>query len=169
MTDHTQIVSSTARRTRIRLSRKSRHPKEMARIAEALQTFPYVSRVQINLNAGTIIVHHDEEALEDIKSKLKDLGVILMAAVGVETSSLSLSDAVSDIARHLGLGTKGILNLKLLVPLGFGALAVLQLARQGLQFGSAPWYLIAYFAFDSYIKLNSPEEKCSPVGSTAGE
>jgi copper chaperone CopZ len=141
----------------------------MARIAEALQTFPYVSRVQINLNAGTIIVHHDEEALEDIKSKLKDLGVILMAAVGVETSSLSLSDAVSDIARHLGLGTKGILNLKLLVPLGFGALAVLQLARQGLQFGSAPWYLIAYFAFDSYIKLNSPEEKCSPVGSTAGE
>jgi copper chaperone CopZ len=86
----------------------------MARIAEALQTFPYVNRVQINLNAGTIIVHHDEEALEDIKSKLKDLGVILMAAVGVETSSMSLSDAVSDPARHLGLGTRGILNLKLL-------------------------------------------------------
>ena len=169
MADHSQIVSSTARRTRIRLPRKSRHPKEMARIAEALQTFPYVSRVQTNLNAGTIIVHHDEEALEDIKSKLNDLDVILMAAVGVESSSMSLSDAVSDLARHLGFGTKGILNLKLLVPLGFGALAVLQVARQGLQIGSAPWYLIAYFAFDSYIKLNSPEEKCSPVGSTAGE
>ena len=117
MADHSQIVSSTARRTRIRLSRKSRHPEEMARIAEALQTFPYVSRVQTNLNVGTIIVHHDEEALEDIKSKLKDLGVILMAAVGVESSSMSLTDAVSDLARHLGLGTKGILNLKLLVPL----------------------------------------------------
>ena len=169
MADHTQIVSSTARRTRIRLSRKSRHPKEMARIAEALQTFPYVSRVQINLNAGTIIVHHDEEALEDIKSKLKDLGIILMAAVGVETASMSLSDEVSDLARHLGLGTRDILNLKLMVPLGLGALAVLQLARQGLQIGGAPWYLIAYFAFDSYIKLNGPEEKCSLVGSTAGE
>ena len=126
---------------------------------EALQTFPYVSRVQTNLNAGTIIVHHDEEALEDIKSKLKDLGVILMAAVGVETASMSLTDAVSDLDRHLGLGTKGILNLKLLVPLGFGALAVLQLARHGLQIGGAPWYLLAYFAFDSYIKLNSPERK----------
>ena len=135
----------------------------------ALQKFPYVSRVQINLNAGTIIVHHDEEALEDIESKLKDLGIILMAAVGVEISSMSLTDAVSDLARHLGLGTKGIPNLKLMVPLGLGALAVFQLARQGLQIGSAPWYLIAYFAFDSYIKLNSPEEKCSPVGSTAGE
>ena len=169
MADHTQIVSSTARRTRIRLSRKNRHPKEMVRIAEALQTFPYVSRVQTNLNAGTIIVHHDEEALEDIKSKLNDLGVILMAAVGVESSSMSLTDAVSDLDKHLGLGTKGILNLKLLVPLGFGALAVLQLARQGLQIGSAPWYLIAYFALESYIKLNSPEDKSAPGGPPAGE
>jgi hypothetical protein len=141
----------------------------MARIAEALQAFPYVSRVQINLNAGTIIVHHDEEALEDIKSKLKDPGVILMAAVGVESSSMSLSDAVSDLARYMGLGTKGILNLKLLAPLGLGALAVLQLARQGLQIGSAPWYLLAYFALESYIKLNSPEDKSAPGGPPAGE
>ena len=92
-----------------------------------------------------------------------------MAAVGVESSSMSLSDAVSDLAGHLGLGTRGILNLKVMVPLGLGAIAVLQLARQGLQIGSAPWYLLAYFALESYIKLNSPEEKCSPVGSTAGE
>jgi hypothetical protein len=141
----------------------------MARIAEALQAFPYVSTVQTNLTAGTIIVHHDEEALEDIKSRLQDMGVILMAAAGVETSAMSLSDALSDLKKHLGLGTKGILNLKLLVPLGFGALAVLQLARQGLRIGGAPWYLLAYFAFESYIKLNSPDEKCAPEGPTAGE
>ena len=169
MVDHTQIVSSTARRTRIRLSRKRRHPKEMARIAEALQAFPYVSTVQTNLNAGTIIVHHDEEAIGDIKSSMKDLGVILMAAEGVETSAMSLSDALSDLDKHLGLGTKGILNLKMLVPLGFGALAVLQLARQGLQIGSAPWYLLAFFAFESYIKLHGPQDKCTPEGPTAGE
>ena len=169
MADHTQIVSSTARRTRIRLSRKRRHPKEMARIANALEAFPYVSKVQTNLNAGTIIVHHDEEALEDIKCRLKDMGVVLMAAAGVETSATSLSDALSDLNKHLGLGTKGILNLKVLAPLGFGALAVLQLARQGFQIEGAPWYLLAYFAFESYVKLNSKEEVCAPEGSTAGE
>ncbi len=169
MADHTQIVSSTARRTRIRLSRKRRHPKEMARIANALEAFPYVSKVQTNLTAGTIIVHHDQEAIEDIKSRLKDMGVILMAAAGVETSAASLSDALSDLNKHLGLGTSGILNLKLLAPLGLGALAVLQLARQGLQIETAPWYLLAYFAFESYIKLNSKEEECAPEGPTAGE
>jgi len=169
MAEHTKIVSSTARRTRIRLSRKRRHPKEMARIAAAIEASPYVSTVQTNLTAGTITVHHDEESLEDISSRLKDLGVILMAAAGVETSAMPLSDALSDLNKHLGLGTKGILNLKLLVPLGFGALAVLQLARQGLQISGAPWYLLAYFAFESYIKLNSPEEKCAPEEPVAGE
>jgi len=169
MADHTQIVSTTARRTRIRLSRKRRHPKEMVRIAEALQASPNISAVQTNLTAGTITVQHKEEALEDIMSRLKDMGVILMAAAGAETSATSLTDAVSDLDSHLGLGTKGILNLKLLVPLGFGALAVLQLARQGLQIGSAPWYLIAYFALESYIKLNSPEDKSAPGGPPAGE
>jgi copper chaperone CopZ len=169
MADHTQIVSSTARRTRIRLSRKRRHPKEMARIAEVLEASPQVSSVQANLNTGTIIVHHKQEGLEDIKSRLQDMGVILMAAAGVETSAMSLADAVSDLDRHLGLGTRGLLNLKLLVPLGFGALAVLQLARQGFQIAGAPWYLLAYFAFDSYTRLNSTEEKCAPEGSTAGQ
>ncbi len=92
-----------------------------------------------------------------------------MAAAGVETSAISLSDAVSDLDVHLSSATKGILNLKLLVPLGFGALAVLQLARQGLQISGAPWYLLAYFAFESYSRLNSPGEKCAPQGATAGE
>ena len=169
MADHTQIVSSTGRRTRIRLSSKRRHPNEMARIARVLEASPQVSSVLANLNTGTIIVHHTEEALEDIKSRLQDMGVILMAAAGVETSAMSLADAISDLEKHLSLGTRDLLDLKLLVPLGFGVLAVLQLARQGLQIGSAPWYLLAYFAFESYVKLHSPEDKCAPEGPTAGE
>src|SRR5208337_4343102 len=120
MSDHTQIVSSTGRRTRIRLSRKRRHPKEMARIAKALEASPQVSSVQANLNTGTIIVHHKEEALEDIESRLQDMGVILLAAAGVETSAVSLADAISDLDKHLGSQTGGLLDLKLLVPLGFG-------------------------------------------------
>jgi len=169
MADHTEIVSTTARRTRIRLSHKRRHPKEMARLAKVLEASPQVISVQANLNTGTIIVHHKEEALEDITSRLQDMGVILMAAAGVETSAMSLADAVSDLEKHLSLEARGLLNLKLLVPLGFGALAVLQLTRQGLQIGSAPWYLLAYFAFESYIKLNRPEDKCAPEGPAAGE
>ena len=131
----------------------------MARLAKALEASPQVSSVETNLHSGTLIVHHKEEALEDIRSKLEDLGVILMAATGVEMRTKSLADAVSDLERRLSSQTKGILNLKLLVPLGFGALAVLQLARRGFQLDGAPWYILAYFAFESFIRINSPDEK----------
>ncbi len=162
MAEHTQIVSNTPRRTRIRLSRKRQNREEMARLAKALEEFPSVSRVDTNLQTGTLVVHHEEESLEDIQSKLKDLGVIAMAATGVEIPGKSLTDAISDLEGRLGFSTERILNLRLLVPLGFGVLALLQLARRGFQIESAPWYILAYFAFESFTRLNSPDEKCAP-------
>ena len=168
MAEHTKIVSSTPGRTRIKVSRKRRNPEEMARLAEALQASPDVSEVRTNLYAGTLIVHHKEKTLADIKSELKDLGVIVMAASGMETSPLSLTDAVSDLQNQIGPAVANLLDFKLLVPLGFGALAALQLARRGLEMGGAPWYLLAYFAFESYVKLNRPEENASG-GVSGGE
>ena len=162
MAEHTRIVSSTPRRTRIKVSHKRRSPEEMARLAEALRASPKVSEVETNLCAGTLIVHHKEKALADIKGELKDLGVIVLAATGVDTSAESLTDAVSDLENLVGPVLGSILDLKLLVPLGFGALAALQLARRGLEIGGAPWYLLAYFAFEAFVRLNEPEEKPAP-------
>ena len=85
-----------------------------------------------------------------------------MAATGVEIPGKSLTDAISDLEGRLGFSTERILNLRLLVPLGFGVLALLQLARRGFQIESAPWYILAYFAFESFTRLNSPDEKCAP-------
>ena len=169
MAEHTQIVSNTPRRTRIRVSRKRRNAKEMARLAKGLEASPEVSAVQTNLHAGTLIVYHKEEALPSIKAQLKDLGVILGAATGVVVSAKSLTEAVSRLDSHVGSATKGLLSLKLLVPLGFSALAVLQLARRGLEITGAPWYLLAYFAFESFVRLNSPEEERPPGESTTKE
>jgi hypothetical protein len=53
-----------------------------------------------------------------------------------------------------GLATNGIVNLQLLVPFGLGALALRQLLRYGWQIEAAPWYVLAYAAFDSFIKLH---------------
>jgi hypothetical protein len=142
---------------------------EMARIADALRTSVTVHRVETNLKIGTIVVHHEEQALDSIKAELKDLGVILMGATGIETSAKSITDAVSDLDRHLGSATGGILSLRLLAPVAFGALAALQLARRGLEIGAAPWYLLAYFAFESYVRLNVAEQKCEPAESAAGQ
>ncbi len=158
MADHTSIVSSTPGRTRIRLSRKRRSPKEMVRLAKALEKSPEISSVEANLHTGTLIVYHKKESLHEIRTALQDMGVVLMAASGVEMPSPWLSEAISDLDTRLRLLTKNALDLKLLVPLGFGALAILQLLRRGLQIEGAPWYILAFFAFDSFIRLNEGDK-----------
>ena len=142
-----------------------RNPKEMHRLAKVLEALPKVSSVETNLHAGTLLVYHKEEASKDIRSGLKDMGVILMvAAAGVEMPTQSLADAVADLDARLSAATNGLLNLKLLVPFGLGAMALVQLLRRGLQIEGAPWYILAYFAFESYTRLNPSEEtgKCPP-------
>lgn len=167
--EHTKIISSTPKRTRIRLSRKRRNSEEMARLAEALNESPKVQSVSTNLCTGSLVVYHERDGLQDIEEKLKDVGVILSSAIdlgipveGGTESAYSLADAVSDLDRRLGLATSGFLNLRLLVPLGFGILAFLQLMRRGLQLEAAPWYVLAFAAVDSYIKLHHTHANPTP-------
>jgi hypothetical protein len=92
---------------------------------------------------------------------LQDLGVILGSVAGIPVSAttdrtsvgLDLVHAVADLKQRMGLATRGFANLRLLIPLGFASLAALQLVRRGFQFEAAPWYVLAYVAFDSFSGL----------------
>ena len=50
--------------------------------------------------------------------------------------------------------TDGSLDLRMVFPAALGGLALRQLLRQGIGLRSAPWYVLAYYAFDSYVKLH---------------
>ncbi len=173
---HTHIVSSTPSRTRIRISSKRRTPKEMNRITKALQALPDVYSVRPNLQTGSIIIHHDQspKVVENLAASLRDLGVILFHTVDVglpETGGKSgvagnLVQAVADLNQRVGQSTDGIVDLRSLIPLGLGGLAIYQLLRKGWQFETAPWYVLAYYAFDSFIKLHYTAE---PDGQNAPE
>lgn len=164
----THITSSTPHRTRVKVSAKRRNPGEMARLATAIEQQPYVTDVQTNLQTGSIIVHHQAQsnAQNKLASTLQDLGVILGAvtdtelpfgseAAGNSKVATDLTSALADLNNQIGLAANGVIDLRTLVPLGLGALAIRQLLRNGIQFESAPWYVLAYYAFDSFIKLHA--------------
>lgn len=165
----THVVSTTPGRTRLRVSPKRRNPQEMARIAKALKTNPEVHDIRTNIQTGSIVVHHapKSSSLEDIKATLEDLGVILSKVTDVELPSMSgksevaadLTSAVSDLNKRVGLATNGVVDLRLLVPLGLSTLAIRQLLKNGWQFETAPWYVLAWYAFDSFIKLHYTAEQ----------
>ncbi len=50
--------------------------------------------------------------------------------------------------------TRGWVDLKTLVPLGLGAIALRQLLTKGLQLDAIPWYALLWYAFDSFVILN---------------
>ncbi|NJN11102.1 MAG: DUF5132 domain-containing protein [Richelia sp. RM1_1_1] len=68
-------------------------------------------------------------------------------------------DAVSDLNSQVGWLTNGYVDLRVLMPLGLGTLALGQLITQGPQLDKIPWYNLAWYAFDSFNKLNQPESK----------
>lgn len=159
---HTEIVSSTPRRTRVRVSVKRRNAKEMARLAAALEKHPHIHKIEEDVRTGSLLIRHSPGSLDEIRRVLIDLGVILGSTTeagplmksGEAGSPPSLTDAISDLNRRFGFEATGVLNLRTFIPFGLGALAVVQLVRNGWQFGTAPWYVLAYVAVDSFIKLN---------------
>ena len=164
--EHTHIVSSTPKRTRIRVSAKRRTPEELERLAEALCKSPKINEVSTNVHTGTIVVQHEDKSLKDIFTVMQDLGVIMKVATNVEIPTSDgntvvaseLANAVADLNQRLGLATDGFLNLRALIPVGLGALAIVQLLRRGLQIEALPWYFLAYAAFDSFVKLHYSHE-----------
>jgi hypothetical protein len=165
---HTHVVSSTPSRTRLRVSQKRRNPQEMKRIASALKASPEVDEVRTNVQTGSIVVHHapHTSGLDNIFATLNDLGVILCRVTDVELPFMEgksvvasdLTGAVADLNQRVGLATNGVIDLRMLIPLGLGALAIRQGLRNGWLIEAAPWYVLAYYAFDSFIKLHYTAE-----------
>jgi hypothetical protein len=163
---HTRVVSDTPTRARVKVSRKRRNRHEMARIAHKLQEQPGVVEVRTNVQTGSIVVRNEPGRSVNIKGILEDLGIILESAINIDIpsvgaskdSNVALADAIARLSQQLGLNTSGLINLRVLIPLGFGALSVLQLVRRGLQIDAAPWYVLAFAAIESYLRLNTEQE-----------
>lgn len=169
---HTHITSTTPNRTRVKLSQKRRNADEMARIVHALKEHPQIVDIRPNVNTGSIVIHHAEKDgnVDDIQAILQDLGIILGDVIdvpiveGKSGVAKDLTNAISDLNQRVGQASGGFVDLRFLVPLGLGTLAIHQLLRNGWQIETVPWYVLAWYSFDSFIKLHytsDPEQKNS--------
>lgn len=156
-----KIISHTPGRIRIRLAAKHRHSNQIQKITNAVKEHLPIYRVRNNVPSGSITIHYAKEHLNstDIQAILRDLGIVF-EEVALEKSAVatSVTDAVSDLNYRFGKATDGAIDLRFLVPLGFAALALRQLRVQGWNFELIPWYVLAWYAFDSFIKLHDTSD-----------
>ncbi len=152
-----KIVSNTPGRLRLRVALSHRQTGEMQRIANALEAQPHINQVRTNIHHGSIAINHDakDDTLKNVVATLTDLGVIFADITeGNSEAAVGITNAVVNFNKRVELATKGEIDLRVIFPLGLSILAVRQLLAKGLQFEIIPWYVLAWYAFDSFIKLH---------------
>ncbi|MGL4617769.1 DUF5132 domain-containing protein [Chroococcidiopsis sp.] len=112
---------------------------------------------------------HTQEIVEDLVVEVQaELAAQSQAETNSTANQNQLSNVKSPIAEELinvifsfneqiRQTTAGVVDLRLLVPAGLGALALRQILTKGLELDEIPWYTLAWYAFDTFIKLNEPE------------
>jgi len=157
----TRVVSSTPGRLRLRVAPSHRQSGEMQRIANALQANPNINQVRTNIQNGSIVINHDGEngSLDNVFASLRDLGIIFGdIALGKSQAAVGVSNAVVDLNKQVQQATSNVVDLRVLFPLGLGIFSIRQLLVRGLQLETIPWYVLAWYAFDSFIKLHGTSQ-----------
>ena len=164
-----EIVSQTPGRVRLRVTPSHRQQQKIAPIVNALKARLEIYRVKTNLPTGSITVLHGRELLssQDICTVLQDLGVNLFEVTQETRRSVSSSSSAAaavittatDLNQKVKTATNDTVDLRFVFPLSLGVLALRQLVVKGWQLEIIPWYVLAWYAFDSFIKLNSTNEQ----------
>lgn len=154
----TKIISDTPGRLRLRVAPGNRQAEKMQHIANFLTAQPHISQVRTNIHHGSILIHHDGQdgTLAEISATLRDIGIIFADITqGKTEAATGISNALIDLNQRVERATDGTVDLGFLFPFGLSILAMRQLIVKGLQLEVIPWYVLAWYAFDSFLKLNT--------------
>ena len=161
-------------RTLLKVPKKFRSTEKLKHVKKSLEKLPGVSNVEVNLQTGSILLHHDHGAqiFELVGGALKDAAAdLLTALIEEETGVAEVGIAVAGIST-VGGYLKGLFkesgngngagklpevhlsDAKNLLPLAFIGTGIYQaLVAESLLAGVSPLVFL-YWGFDSYWKLN---------------
>lgn len=132
--------------------------------------------VQDLIREGLVLSERAKEAVAQMQETIEDLSAEAQEKLASEPRSqrtwvregesdiaASIQQVMSTLDEQVGRITNGTADLRLLVPMGLGALALKQLIDKGFQLDEMPWYTLAWYAFDTFVKLNNPGETLAPI------
>ncbi len=162
-------------RMRIRVAGGKRHLKLLASVKESVAKAHGVTRVEINENTGSVVIHYRHKTLKLFAEGLREQGLSSQAfqlsapEVGEAGEMWSMIEHESEfLAAHSQLArsvvkeskrldvavkeaTDNTLDLKVLVPLG---LAVVSFVYLGTDISTPLWLSLGVFSFNSFVSLH---------------
>jgi hypothetical protein len=173
---HAEVASHIPGRLRVRLPRGSHRPQVLKRIKEGLEEQAGIHGVEINQTAGSATVKYDPDVHtgSGIVGLLRDLDVVVGTVLKVphiegekgEQGGVTFAEALADLNQRLTLFTGIPIDLTILLPLSLAGAGLWLIAVNGLMIETMPGWLLLWFAFDAYLKLNpyhplpSPKPAC---------
>jgi hypothetical protein len=149
-----RIISDTPGRLRLRVAPGDRQAEKMQQIVPQLEKHANIQQVRTNIPHGSIIINHDGN-LNNVIATLQDIGIMFTdVAQGSTEAASNFSNVVIDLNKRVEQTTQGAVDLRFLFPFGLSFLAVRQLLIKGWELEVIPWYVLAWYAFDSFMKLN---------------
>ena len=162
-----RALSSTPGRVRVRVGRDYREPEILTEIASALQSFATeISRVKANPTTGSLTIYYDP-GIGDFANTfvtLQDLGVITneqsppSATPDRSTVATNITGVLSQWNQKVNQFTEGSIDLKSLIPFLLGSWALRQFFKGTAGTKFVPWYALAWYAFDMFVKFNKSSE-----------
>ena len=155
-------------RTRYRVGKKHRNETSVKRIRDSVMAVPGVKSVEVNDRTGSVLVHHEERSgmLDALSAALGGVGEDIFEEL-IETSIEEIVPGGSIIAHLIkqrvgsvnasvaGL-TNNVVDLKMLLPMGFLTAGIIQASRNRNWFAQVPAWVLFYYAYDSYLKFHGP-------------
>lgn len=129
------------------------------------------AKVTTDARTGSALITYDPDELDPaaMVSLLREAHEVFQAMAPPEVQQAvygSTSGVAAQVQSRFGRAnrsmlraTQGHLDLRALLPITLGGLALRQLVRQGLRVEDAPWYVLAYYAFDSFVKLHADNSR----------
>ncbi|MEQ8753018.1 MAG: hypothetical protein RID09_05780 [Coleofasciculus sp. G1-WW12-02] len=165
---YVELISQTPGRVRLRVAPEYRQSQDIEPLIKLLNERLEIYRVRANIHSGSITIFYAQDHInfEGVWAILQDLGVTFSpiseqprnSANGQSDAAASVTYAVTHLNHRVRRATDGMVDLRFLIPLGFSVLAIRQLVVKGLMIEAIPWYVLAWYSFDSFIKLHYTSE-----------
>ncbi|MUG99079.1 hypothetical protein F7734_45030 [Scytonema sp. UIC 10036] len=159
---HLRVVSHTPGRIRVRVTHQHRKQQTTGKIASVLKEFfRQIERVCNNDQTGSITIYYsgDSDSFTRAMTELQDVGIIVTdAPMGKSQAAVAVTNAIASLNQKFYQATAGLVDLRFLFPLFLTILALRQLLNKSPGLKTSPWYVLAWYAFDSFTKLNNTQE-----------
>jgi hypothetical protein len=170
---HIQVVSDTPGRVRVRVAHQYREQEIMAQITSAFKgLFPQIDQVRSNHQTGSITIYYSDDSGSFVEAltTLQDLGIVVTdVPKGTSQASVTVTNAIARLNQKFHQATGGSVDLRFLFPFLLSVLAVRQILSKSPGLKTSPWYVLAWYAFDSFMKLNNQQDKHSAVSRNLDE